>query len=326
MKPIPASCPACGETWSRLELAAPDFMLGIEGDFHVSRCAGCGLLFQNPRIAREDLARHYPATYAPYAPTPMTAGPAMRRELKRHRGYSHLEAPATAGPWKRFWGRYMAEARLLPDFVPGGKLLEIACASGARLSLLRELGWTDCMGIEPDERAAGRARALGFPVLAGKVEDMLARVPDGSLDAVVAGFVMEHLEDPFAVTRALAAKLKPGGQFLFSTLNVESPDFRMYGKYWYDLDLPRHHVFFRKRDIQKMLEGVFRLEGLTHLAAPNDYAGSARYRLRGLGGSRGALRFFDRMLARAGNRLLPLCLALAWLGRSSRVAVRCRVQ
>lgn len=317
MKRLPDPCPACGALDSRLALSAPDFMLQTGEAFHLHRCARCGLTFQKPFPSPETLARHYPETYGPYGAAEMRAGATLLRELSLHRGYAHLDAPR-APLWKRPWGRYLAEAALVPGFVPGGSVLEIGCASGARLELLRRLGWERCMGIEFHAGAAARARERGFEVHAGRVEDALRRVPDASLDAVVAGFVMEHLENPFETTRALAAKLKPGGQLLFSTITLGSPDFRWFGKYWYNLDLPRHRVLFRKSDLRRLLPAGFAMERLTYLAAPNDLAGSARYRLRH------APRPGDRLLALAGNRLLPLCLLLAALRQTGRVAVRCR--
>jgi 2-polyprenyl-3-methyl-5-hydroxy-6-metoxy-1,4-benzoquinol methylase len=315
-------CPACGAGESRPAITAGDFMLELGGEFHVRRCGRCGLLFQNPVPSAETLARHYPDSYGPYTAAEMKIGPAVLRELKHRREYVHLESPSSPAlpPWTPFWGRYVADTLLLPDFVPAGRLLEIACASGARLSLLRRLGWSRCEGIEFSESAAKAARERGFAVLTGKVEDVLETYPDASLDVVVAGFVMEHLENPFEVVRLVAAKLKPNGQFLFSTLDVESPDFRVFGKYWYNLDLPRHQVFFRERDLRRLVEGSFRMAGMTRIAAPNDYAGSARYRAR----HAPRPRWIDLALIRLGNRLRPLCLILAWLGQGSRVAIKCR--
>jgi SAM-dependent methyltransferase len=221
----------------------------------------------------------------------------------------------------RWWGHAAADALLLPAYAPGGRLLELACASGARLSLLRTLGWENCVGIEWSEAASARARARGFEVITGPVETALEEFPDAGLDAVVAGFVMEHLEDPFRVAERAAAKLKPGGSFLFSTLAIGAPDFRMYGSYWYNLDLPRHMTFFRKRDIMRMLEGRFRVERISHLAAPQDWIGSARYRLPRE--NRPHARAFDRLVLAAGRGLRPACAALAALRLTSRVAVRC---
>jgi 2-polyprenyl-3-methyl-5-hydroxy-6-metoxy-1,4-benzoquinol methylase len=287
-------------------------------EFQVSRCAGCGLLFQNPRISADELGRHYPDDYGPYLAGEMRVGPTALLHLQHRGGYAHLPVRAGAFPGIRFFGRRAADILLIPDFVPGGRVLEIGCASGARLEMLRGLGWPQAMGIEFSETAAARARERGFKIFTGPVEQALESIEDNSLDAVVAGFVLEHLENPFALVRRIAAKLKPGGQLLFSTLNIGSPDFRLYGKYWYNLDLPRHHIFFRKRDLRRLTEGLFEVERAAGIAAPNDYTGSARYRLRH------EPRFYDGILSRARNRILPLCVPLAWAGLCSRIAIRAR--
>jgi SAM-dependent methyltransferase len=322
------ACPACGCMDATRAFTADDFMLGIRGPFFASRCARCGLLFQNPRVSPELLARHYPDDYGPYLGSEMRLPPAARRDLRDRLGYAHLEtplAPHVRGPWSRHKGRVAAEEFLIPAFVPGGRLLEIGCAGGARLSLLRELGWTRCAGIEWSATAAARARSRGFEVATGPVENALEEFPDAGLDAVVAGFVMEHLEDPFLATKRVAAKLRRGGSFMFSTLAIGAPDFRAYGRHWYDLDLPRHMTFFRKRDLARMLEGSFRVERITHLAAPQDWLGSAHYRLRdGAAGATSPMtRAFDRLVLAAGRGLRPACAALAAVGLTSRVAVRC---
>lgn len=311
-------CPRCGSAESVPRLVSEDFMLGLPGMFTAATCRGCGLLFQNPALSVASLAAHYPEEYAPYASRPMRPDPAALRYAKRHLGYSHLE-PARGGySWRKPNGRAAAETLLLPRFVPGGKLLEIACASGERLQMLRALGWEDCRGIEFAEAPARRARALGFPVQVGPVERALDEIPEGGLDVVIASFVLEHLEDPFEVVRRIAGKLRPGGQLLFSTLRVGAPDFRIYGKYWYDLDLPRHYTFFRDRDLRALVEDDFEVTGRRCLPAPRDYTGSAEYR------ARRENHLLDRLLLRLGNRIRPLCRALAALGQASRVALVCR--
>ena len=46
-------------------------------------------------------------------------------------------------------------------------------------------------------------------------EDM-SKIPDGSLDIIIAVEVMEHLDDPDAYTQLFAQKLKPGGHLIMS--------------------------------------------------------------------------------------------------------------
>jgi 2-polyprenyl-3-methyl-5-hydroxy-6-metoxy-1,4-benzoquinol methylase len=137
-----------------------------------------------------------------------------------------------------------------------------------------------CSGIEYSDCAARLARERGFVVHSGRVEDTLDAIPDNSPDVIIASFVMEHLENPFRVTETLNAKLRPLGQFIYSTLNINSPDFRLWRENWYDLDLPRHFTFFRKRDIYQMLEKHFEIRGVYYPISPNDYVGSARYWLK----------------------------------------------
>jgi SAM-dependent methyltransferase len=312
------ACPRCGSGDSEPRLASEDFMLGIAGPFHAAACRGCGLLFQNPALPAASLGAHYPEAYAPYSRRPLRPDPAALRYAKRRLGYAHLETARGGYSWRKPGGRAAAETLLLPRFVPGGKLLEIACASGERLEMLRDLGWRHCSGIEYGEAPALRARALGFPVHVGPVERALDAIPDGSLDVVIASFVLEHLENPFTLVRRLAGKLRPGGQFLFSTLRVGAPDFRIFGKYWYNLDLPRHYTFFRDEDLLELVRGEFEVEGRRCQAAPRDYTGSAEYR------ARRENRPFDRLLLKLGNRIRPACRVLAAMGWASRVCIACR--
>jgi 2-polyprenyl-3-methyl-5-hydroxy-6-metoxy-1,4-benzoquinol methylase len=210
--------------------------------------------------------------------------------------------------------------QLFPDYVPNGKLLEVACASGNRLALLRKLGWSECSGIEYSEYAAKNARERGFVVHSELVEDTLREIPDNSLDVIIASFVMEHLENPFWVTNQLSAKLKLRGQFIFSTLNINSPDFRLWRENWYDLDLPRHFTFFRKRDLYQMLEEHFQIVNVYYQPAPNDYAGSARYWLRN-SLTHSLTHSLNKLIVALGDNLGPICMFLALLGQATRISI-----
>jgi SAM-dependent methyltransferase len=307
-------------------------MLDLPGPFFASECSSCHLLFQNPTLRPELLGAHYPFRYAPYAVFDMRAGglkDSTRRWLRERKGYAHLGERPARNKIRRvarrllkenLWiGRWWSGASLHPDFVKDGTVLEIACASGNRLGLLRSMGWSNLVGIELSAEAAAVAHSRGFDVRTGPVEERIEEIDDASVDAVIASMVLEHIEDPFRVVGEVARKLRVGGQFLFSTVVLDGPDFGLYREYWYNLDLPRHFTFLRKRDLRSLLGERFRIEGTYYLHYPDDYAGSARYRLRSL-----QSRWYDRLFATAGDRLSPLCLALAWLGLASRIAVSAR--
>lgn len=301
---------------------SPDRQFAVAGRFSASTCDRCGLLFQNPRIASERLHLHYPPEYGPYLVEEYQLSRPTRWHLREHLGYRHLAEEPEPSPADRREGQLAARRWLIPDFQPGGTLLEVGCASGNRLELLRRLGWANCIGNEYSESAAQRVRDRGFMVHAGPVERALEHIPEASLDAIVAGFVIEHVTDPFTLTRRLAAKLKPGGQLVFNTININSPDFWFYRAHWYDLDLPRHMVFFRRQDLWDMLEPDFTVNSVEYQSALNDYLGSARYRRRDAVG--GWKSWIDRLLLRLGPRLQPALNRIAGAGYGGRIFINAR--
>ena len=298
-------------------------MLDVGGLFYVSECDQCGLWFQNPSLKQEYLSEHYPDDYAPYSAGEMFINRTALWFLKNRKGYTHLpKQPSISWP-RQLWGKLTSGMQLFPDYVPNGKLLEVACASGNRLALLRKLGWSECLGIEYSEYAAEIARANGFVVYDGRVEDILHKIPDNSLDVIIASFVMEHLEDPFSVTNEFSAKLKTGGQFIFSTLNINSPDFHLWRENWCNLDLPRHYTFFRKRDLYQMLEEHFENVNIYYRPSPNDYVVSARYWLRN-SHAHVVARLLNSLIVALGDKMISACLLLALLGQATRISIHAR--
>jgi len=102
--------------------AQPDLALGVPGRFPLARCGQCGLLYQNPRVPRDQLELMYPADYPPHARDPdlgralRARSPAVRQVLVRRLGYAHL-APGAAGIVERARGR-LRQGRILKNFPP----------------------------------------------------------------------------------------------------------------------------------------------------------------------------------------------------------------
>ncbi|QJW99909.1 class I SAM-dependent methyltransferase [Frigoriglobus tundricola] len=92
---------------------------------------------------------------------------------------------------------------------PPARVLEIGCAHGGFVALLRWAGY-DATGLELSPWVVDYAReTFGVPVLLGPVEAQ--PVAEGSLDAIVLNDVVEHLPDPRATLAACARLLKPDG-------------------------------------------------------------------------------------------------------------------
>jgi SAM-dependent methyltransferase len=102
------------------------------------------------------------------------------------------------------------------------RVFEIGCAAGRSLAYFKEHGAEFVAGVEiaPAVAELARSRAEVDQVLVGSIEQLELPYPEQSLDLVIAGHVLEHLVDPWAVLRRLHRLLKPGGQLIGALPNI----------------------------------------------------------------------------------------------------------
>lgn len=123
--------------------------------------------------------------------------------------------------------RNMGPARLrhfagaVPDW-HGLDVLDLGCAGGFMAEAVAKRG-ARVTGIDPAHEAvaAARAHAIGEGLDIAYDEGSGEALPyaDASFDAVVCVDVLEHVADLDAVLSEIARVLRPGGWFLFDTIN-----------------------------------------------------------------------------------------------------------
>jgi SAM-dependent methyltransferase len=94
------------------------------------------------------------------------------------------------------------------------KILDVGCGDGQIARALAKQGST-VLGIDPTQMHIDVAneRAGGPTYLLGGATDL--PVEDGSMDAVVACLVFEHIDEMDAAVAEVSRVLRPGGQFSF---------------------------------------------------------------------------------------------------------------
>lgn len=98
---------------------------------------------------------------------------------------------------------------LVGDLPRGSRLLDVGCGTGALVRAAREAGH-QALGVEPDPEMAELAGSLlGEHVTVAGLPDL--PFADDGFDAVVASFVLNHVDDPRAGARELARVAAPGG-------------------------------------------------------------------------------------------------------------------
>ena len=258
----PIACPLCGGRETLHLASMPDFALGTPGLFPLARCAGCGLVHQNPRMREDQIERAYPPHYHAHGREPNLARlwrkhrAAVVWRLTRRHGYRHLD-PAAAGsrlerltaPLGAWWWRDAIDITF-PPWIGSGRLLDVGCATGVFLRQAREAGWS-VAGIEIDPEAAARARSVTPDVFCGDTAD--APFAPGSFDVVTSLHVVEHLVDPVGALGRMIRWLAPGGLLIVEVPNVDGVGGRLFGRYWSGLDYPRHLVHFTPATMAAMV-------------------------------------------------------------------------
>lgn len=219
-----------------------------EGAFSVVDCSACGLRYVTPRLEDADLIEQvYDASY-------------WRSSAPRERGYADY-----VGDDASYLRTFELRERYVRRFRPApGRVLDVGCASGAFLRVMRARGWS-VHGIEPsDPIRAVASRHLG----AESVDADWDRC-GSEFDLVTLWDVLEHAPDPVELLRRAAAALVPGGLVLVETQNVRSFAARVLGRRWQHYKHLEHLVHFDPHTLARALSDA----GLRPIARTSRFAG-----------------------------------------------------
>ncbi len=228
---VATACHLCGAPALPL-FAARDYEHGVPGEWRLARCSACALVFLDPLPAAAEIGGFYPPDYSAYNSDTIISW--MSRVV------------------------YAQDAKRIAALTGrSGRILDVGCGNGAALLALKKRGSWELHGVEIDAAAAERARKLGLPVQTGELTD--CTFPEASFDLIRMGHVIEHARDPLAILRRAYALLKTGGVLFGETPNTDCLDFRLFGRYWGALHVPRHIVLFDDANLRRALaESGFR--------------------------------------------------------------------
>ena len=234
-----ATCHVCGAAGELVHPDVADGLFGVPGRWGVRACENesCGLLWLDPRPIEDDIHRAYTEYY--------THGDAPAPDSAEGGGLVARIGQLVAVLWLGVLGlrgsRRSSELMYL-DRRPPGRVLDVGCGDGLRLSMLAERGWT-VEGQEVDPAAAQAARdRRGLTVHLGNLHSL--DLPAAGYDAIIMTHVLEHVHDPRALLTECRRLLAPGGVLISVSPNPASYGHARYGRSWFPLDPPRHlHLF-----------------------------------------------------------------------------------
>jgi SAM-dependent methyltransferase len=217
------TCPICSVGGSTA--------VAIVYGFPVYECGTCGVGFVSPQPPEEVLRRFYDSAY-----WDNWLGDA-RRIYERRDLSAHIL-------------RRQAEFldRLLVDH--GKSILDIGTGDGSMLRALRDMGYRNMVGLEPDAKNAERASTFsGAPVLPKTIAEMKGT----KWDCITMWAVIEHLSDPLAACKAAVDLLVKGGTLAIMTGDNASLAAKLQGCFDMWMYPPEHLFYFTSRSLKTCL-------------------------------------------------------------------------
>jgi 2-polyprenyl-3-methyl-5-hydroxy-6-metoxy-1,4-benzoquinol methylase len=250
-------CPGCGDPGVRTLFRARDRLYRTtDKHFLVVECKNCRLIRLEPRPSLQELARYYPDEYwyAPQADAASQLEEAYRRFVLR----DHVNFVM----------------RAVEDSGEKGLLVDVGCGGGLLLRLLRDRG-LPVLGLETSLPAATAAwKRNGVAVVCGDLSK--SPVERGTCGVVTMFHVLEHLHDPVSYLRSARDLLVPGGRLVVQVPNASCWQFLMFGEHWNGVDVPRHLVNYRERDLESLLDYCgFQVVRRKHFSLRDNPAGFA---------------------------------------------------
>jgi SAM-dependent methyltransferase len=228
-------CPACDAAEFQVLFETGDRLYRTtDRRFRVVECRRCRLLRLEPRPTAAELAGYYPENYW-FEPEATAAG-------RLEEAYRRI----VLGDYVSF------VRRALEDAHEDGPVLDVGCGGGLFLRLLGEQG-SRVVGMDFSLQAATVAwRVNGVPAIRGS----LASPPlaASSCAAITMFHVLEHLEEPAEYLKAAHQLLRPRGRLIVQTPNAACWQFLLLGENWSGIDVPRHLVNYRARDLELLLD------------------------------------------------------------------------
>jgi 2-polyprenyl-3-methyl-5-hydroxy-6-metoxy-1,4-benzoquinol methylase len=150
--------------------------------------------------------------------------------------------------------RWRIHRDLISRYKQGGAILDIGCSSGAFLGTMKGDSWK-LYGIDMEASTAEKARsATGAEVFVGDAAE--APFPPESFDLITAFDLLEHVYQPRPFLAKVQEWLKPGGIFFTMLPNIDSWESRIFGSYWYGLELPRHISHFSPKSLRQVMTSL----------------------------------------------------------------------
>lgn len=243
MKTEHVNCNVCNEDNTIQIFEARDMLLTHE-KFNVVKCLNCGLVYISPRPMIDEILRYYTDEYEPHSSKENNMRNLSLNIYNKLFGYPFLEL----------------------EHFNFGRILDVGCGSGKLLDMLNKRG-LETFGTDISSNAIKSAREKGLNVFKGELHDI--DFHQEFFDIIIMRHSLEHMYDPKKEIEIAYNILKYDGILMIEVPNIDCLESKLFRKYWFQIDAPRHLYHFNKKTISRLLKDAhFDIVDITQLAIP----------------------------------------------------------
>lgn len=213
--------------------------------FSVLECNKCHLCRTSPLPKKQDLKKYY-------------------------EGYRDQTAKRFAMPVENFihfW--HKGRVKHIAKLKRYGKILDVGCGRALELVMLKKLGW-QVYATELSRDIEQNLKEKGVKPFFGEIWQLKNK--NIFFDVVCMWHSLEHLYNPQKVITTARKLLKKNGYLIIEVPNFSSTERKIFQKFWFHLDVPRHiHHFPKETLIRNLKDNNFSIIAEKHVAPEYDF-------------------------------------------------------
>lgn len=215
----------------------------IEGTYDLFKCKNCGLICIYPQPPSNELSKHYPNDY--YSIVEEENITHLRKVFTLIQTlYQYSKIRTNESIFFRLINFIFYPINSIfrsTYFVKNGNFLDVGCGMGYFALIMKFLGM-NTYGVEPTNFDHELSKQYNLNITRGTLQQ--ANYENDFFDTITLNHVLEHVNDPTEMMMELNRILKIGGRLIIATPISDSLAFKIFGKYWVQLDTPRHLFVF----------------------------------------------------------------------------------
>lgn len=229
------NCYSCGKDEYELFLIGEEDLTGKDGEFQYVKCKNCDLVYQNPRIAVDQIKEFYDGEYIAHRKkkdwgilTPLFEWAMTKHDREKDKIVKqHVELNENT------------------------EVMDVGCAVGTFLLHLNKKYACQISGVDFKE-------GLDYPGF-DKIdfyEGLFYERPvdNKRFDVVTMWHFLEHDYDPVKTLAKARSVLKEEGKLIIEVPRLDSLTYRLFGRKWPGVQAPQHTVLYTKRKFIEMME------------------------------------------------------------------------